>query len=393
MASKIVFSVSELNQATQGLLEEAFPAIWVEGEISNLRKYPSGHVYFSLKDQKAQLRCVFFRREVQRLPFELNDGLLIQLQGKVSLYTERGDYQLIASSAELAGDGRLKKAFDLLVKKLNAEGLFDQKCKKPLPPLPKKIGIISSSRGAALQDILSVLKRRFPSIPIFIYPSLVQGAKAADEIVRAIAYANKSPQVDVLILSRGGGSLEDLWPFNEESVARAIFASKIPIISGVGHEIDTTIADMVADQRAPTPSAAAELITPDQNKWLQNFSLLEQQLCQRIALYLQHRSQKLDWLQKRLQHPGDKIKEQLAKVAMIQKQLTTSMQRFLRDRDIALKNAMRTLQTVSPLNTLERGYAIVFEKSEEIIRSVKQVKSKDEITIKLKDGSIKTTVN
>jgi len=390
--SKIIFSVSELNQATQQILEEHFPSIWVEGELSNVKRYPSGHVYFSLKDAKAQIRCVLFRFQAQKLKLELQDGLQVQLQAKVSLYPDRGDYQLIVQDVELAGDGQLKKAYDQLVKKLSAEGLFEQNLKKPLPLLPKHIGIISSASGAALRDILSVLKRRFPSIPITLYPTSVQGQQAAPELVKALKFASQQGLADVLILARGGGSLEDLWPFNDETLARTIFDCPIPLVTGIGHEIDFTIADFVADQRAPTPSAAAELITPDQQKWLQQLQMSETQLIKAIQQYLQRYAQKLDWLQRQLQHPGKIIRDQLQQVFTYQVQLKQAIHRYLKNRQVLLSSASRTLERLSPQATLNRGYAIAFNEAGTIVRSRKDTTSEQRLKLQFKDGEVFTTV-
>jgi len=388
--SKIVLSVSELNLATQRLLEDSFPAVWVEGEISNLARPGSGHTYFSLKDAKAQIRCAMFRHKSQALGFELRNGLLIQVQAKVSLYPDRGDYQLIVERMELAGDGVLRQAYEALVKKLRAEGLFQEQWKKEIPFLPKKIGIITSPTGAAIRDILSVLKRRFPLIPIIIYPTKVQGNEAAPEIVRALAIANQHAMADVLIEARGGGSLEDLWPFNEEMVARAIFESQIPIVTGIGHEVDFTIADFVADQRAPTPSAAAELVTPHQIALLQQLSLLEHRLLNGITQFIQNQAQRIDWLSKRLRHPGQHVQNQLQRLSTLQQRLKRIILQQLKEKELVLKNAMRALDTVNPLATLNRGYAIISEPHHgQIIRSVQEINLGDLLDIRLKDGIIK----
>jgi exodeoxyribonuclease VII large subunit len=388
--SKIIFSVSELNQASQQLLENHFPAIWVEGEISNLVRPTSGHLYFSLKDPKAQVRCALFRFQARALPFELSNGLLVQALAKVSLYPDRGDYQLIVERVEIAGDGLLKKAFDALVEKLSKEGLFEERWKKPLPFLPKTIGVITSSTGAAIRDILSVLQRRFPQIPVIIYPTKVQGAEAAGEIITALRAANQHQAVEVLLLARGGGSLEDLWPFNEERVARAIFESEIPIVTGIGHEIDFTIADFVADKRAPTPSAAAELITPHHAALQQQFLLFETRLAHEMTKFLQHQAQRLDWLFKRLRHPGQVIKVEQQQIKRLEQQLILLIQQTLKEKETLLKNALRALNTVSPLATLARGYAIVFKEEEEIvIRSKADIEVDEIFRLKLSDGTFR----
>ena len=255
-----IYTVAELSFAVKDLLESSFPDVWVTGEVSNFRAAPSGHYYFTLKDNSAQLRAVCFRNQARYLKFKPQDGLAVIARGRLSVYEARGEYQLYVEYLEPAGLGALQLAFEQLKKKLAAEGLFEAARKKPLPVLPRAIGIVTSPSGAAVRDILRVIKRRFPNMTVFLYPATVQGSGAAAEIVEGIEYFNQHPIVDVMIVGRGGGSLEDLWPFNEEIVARAIAASKIPVISAVGHETDFTISDFVADLRAPTPSAAAELV-------------------------------------------------------------------------------------------------------------------------------------
>ena len=264
-----IYTVSDLNARARVILEECFKTIWVSGEISNLAKPNSGHLYFSLKDERAQVRCAFFRNSQRGLRFTPENGQHVLVQAQVSFYAARGDFQLIVSQMEMAGAGALQVAFEQLKQRLHKEGLFSQAHKKKLPLFPKCLGIITSPTGAAIRDILKVLQRRFSSIPIIIYPTLVQGDKAADQISMAIQRATQRKECDVLILARGGGSLEDLWPFNEEKVARAMFHCPIPIVTGIGHEIDVTIADFVADQRASTPSAAAEMVSPNQQEQMQ----------------------------------------------------------------------------------------------------------------------------
>lgn len=391
--SKVIFTVSELNLASQKLLEGHFPSICVEGEISNFVKPTSGHLYFSLKDPKSQIRCAFFRFKAQALSFEPRNGLLVQVQAKVSLYPDRGDYQLIVEGMEIAGDGLLKKAYEELVKKLSKNGLFDDRWKKPLPILPRHIGVITSPTGAAIRDILSVLKRRFPGIPVSLYPTKVQGSEAAPEIVRALFLANQQAAVDVIILGRGGGSLEDLWPFNEEIVAEAIFASHIPIVTGIGHEIDFTIADFVADRRAATPSAAAELVTPNQATLVQQFVQFENQLLREITKRLQYRAQQLDWLRKRLRHPGQLIQSQIERLQSLSERLKRSMQQILKGKELNFKTMLRALDTVSPLATLNRGYAIVSKQQDkQIVRSVHTVQTGDNLNIQISDGILNAKI-
>ena len=266
-----IFTVSDLNREARELLEGHFPLVWVEGEISNLARPSSGHIYFSLKDEAAQVRCAMFKMRNRLLNFQPENGQQVLARARISLYEARGDFQLIIEHMEETGDGALRRQFELLKHKLFEEGLFDESHKRELPSLPTRLGVITSPSGAAIRDILSVLKRRFPGIPILIYPVPVQGNEAPPAIIDAIKTAGIRKDCDLLILARGGGSLEDLWAFNDESVARAIYHCPIPVVTGIGHEIDFTIADFVADFRAPTPSAAAEYISPDQNEWLENF--------------------------------------------------------------------------------------------------------------------------
>ena len=272
-------TVSQLNRQAKTLLEQGLAQLWVEGEISNIARPASGHVYFTLKDKSAQIRAAFFRQRQRGPTISLKDGDQVLVYGRVSLYEARGDYQLIVEQIEPAGEGALKRQFEVLKKKLAAEGLFDEDRKQELPELPTRIGVITSPTGAAIRDIVSILGRRFPSIPLVIYPSAVQGDAAPQELITALATAIRRAECDVLILARGGGSLEDLWAFNDEQLARAIAESPIPIVSAVGHEVDFTIADFVADLRAPTPSGAAELVVPDREDWLR----VVQSLAMRIS--------------------------------------------------------------------------------------------------------------
>ena len=387
---KLIFSVWELNLASQHLLEEAFGSVWVQGEISNLSCPTSGHIYFSLKDQKAQIRCALFRQR-NRMPSQaLRNGLLIQVLAKASIYPDRGDFQLIIEQVEMAGDGLLKQAYEALFKKLEQEGLFAAVHKKALPFWPKRIGIISSTTGAALRDILSVLQRRCPSIPLMIYPTLVQGTQAAPEIVRALSFANDQAAVDLIILARGGGSLEDLWPFNEEMVARAIFASQIPVISGIGHETDLTIADWVADRRAPTPSAAAELASPEAAQLLRLLQGHQAALLQQIHNFLSYQTQKVDNLFQQIRHPAQQIQVYLHRLERLDQQLKQGIQQFIERQALCLKHQIQALSMVSPLAILERGYAIVMDRDTHTpihsIQSIKEAKPIQAVRIRFKDG-------
>jgi exodeoxyribonuclease VII large subunit len=316
-----IYTVARLNREARALLEGGFPPLWIEGEISNLSRPASGHLYFSLKDAQAQVRCAFFRQYQRTRGVALKDGLHVLARARVSLYEGRGDFQLIVEYLEEAGEGALRRAFDALKQRLAEEGLFDAVHKQPLPRLPRRIGIITSTSGAVLHDILTTLKRRFPAIAVLVYPVPVQGEGAAEKIAAAIRLAGQRRDCDALILARGGGSLEDLWPFNEEIVARAIHACPVPIVSGVGHETDFTIADMAADARAPTPTAAAEMLSPDRQEWLTHFARLESRLVAAMRGHLRQRSQHLDWLGARLVHPRHRL-------ALVQQRLTVLAQRL-----------------------------------------------------------------
>ena len=378
----------------------------MEGEISNLARPASGHLYFSLKDEAAQVRCALFRMQRQRLRFQPENGQQVLIRARVSLYEARGEFQLIAEHMEPAGEGALRLAYEQLKTKLAAEGLFASERKQPVPMLPRQIGLITSPSGAALRDLLTVLRRRFPAIPVVIYPVPVQGAEAPARIIRMLQLANQRAECDVLILSRGGGSLEDLQAFNDERVVRAIFASEIPVVTGIGHEIDFTIADFVADLRAPTPSAAAEHVSPDQHAWRKRFddlllqlrTRLEQQLrrgrlqTDKLAARLQRqhprqrllqRSQRLDELSQRLlqaqhyrlallgrrlqnlqsrfdnQAPALRLERLQFKSQNLRLRLHRTLTTGLEQRRNRLNQLARDLQTLSPLNTLNRGYAIV----------------------------------
>jgi len=436
LTEKKIYSVSELNRETKDLLSNHFSFIQVEGEISNLSRPSSGHIYFSLKDKKAQIRCAMFKSQLRRLSFSPENGKKVILSAQVSLYEARGDYQLIADKMQQAGDGGLQLAFEQLKSKLFNEGLFEQNVKQDIPALPNHIGVITSPSGAAVHDILSVLKRRFPAIPVTIYPTSVQGEPAKFEISNAIETANKHNQVDIILLARGGGSLEDLWSFNEECVARAIVKSKIPIISGIGHEVDFTIADFVSDLRAATPSAAAENAVPNQQSWLSSFQAIEFQLQQIIQRQLSQQQQSIHWLNKRLQqqHPGqqyqrhaqtlDNLESRLLRIIQAKvvhnKHLIANQDNLLQQHNPANRitryqeqlhylshrlngaihskleklkkqqsSLIQTLNAVSPLATLERGYSITSKpETSSIISASNQLSIDDQIKTQLAHGYI-----
>lgn len=381
----LIYTVSELNSQVRHLLETCMANLWVEGEISNLRRLSSGHYYFSLKDQNAQVRCALFRGRANQLPLEPKEGMQVLLQGVVSLYEERGDYQVIVEYLEETGTGALKQAFERLKQELAHKGLFATSHKKPLPTFPRCIGVVTSPTGAAIRDILSVLKRRFASIPVVIYPTLVQGSTAAAQIVRAITLANQRQECDVLILARGGGSLEDLWPFNEVDVAHAIFASQIPIVSGVGHEVDVTIADFVADVRAPTPSAAAELVSPNKTQYVANLGQLQHRLMQVVHRQLQLYQQQIQWLEQRLPHPLIRLRQQMQQLDQLEQRLCVGISQVLKHKQAALLEWIRALDVISPLNTLKRGYALVTVEGK-IIREAKTVAIGSTIEAQLAEG-------
>jgi exodeoxyribonuclease VII large subunit len=385
-----IYTVSRLNNEVRFLLEETFPFVWVEGEVSNFAAPNSGHWYFSLKDSAAQVRCAMFRTSQRKLNFIPKDGAHILIKARVSLYENRGDFQLIAEEMEERGEGKLRRAFEILKKKLEAAGLFDAAQKKPLPLFPQQIGIITSATGAAIRDIITVLKRRYPCVPIIIYPTLVQGQLAAPAIVKAIEIANKRNECDILILARGGGSLEDLWPFNEEAVARAIYDSVLPIISGIGHEVDFTIADFVADKRAPTPSAAAEIVTPDQHDLLQIIHRHYQHLLRQFQRKLSSYKQQMVWLERHLlqQHPKRRMMEQTQRLDLYEMSLLNLIHKQTAKLQMALANAAAKLDTLSPLATLKRGYAIATDEAGLVLRDTQEVKIGNEIHVRLLKGTL-----
>jgi len=439
-AATRAISVSELNRQARELLEQGIARVWVEGEISNLSRPASGHLYFSLKDESAQISCAYFRQRQRGPTINLNNGNQVLAFGKVSIYEARGNYQLIVEQIEDAGEGELRRRFEALKNKLAAEGLFDAAAKRKLPDLPQRIGVVTSTSGAAIRDILSVLRRRFPAIPVVIYPTAVQGEAAAAQIAAAIATAGRRAECDVLIVGRGGGSLEDMWPFTEELVARAIAACTIPVISAVGHEIDFTIADFVADVRAPTPSGAAELVVPDQLEWQRQLKAASARIATLARRYLEDRYQSLDWLGRRLLQgsPAATVARQRETLRSLQQGMAAAIRHDLTNRGLAVERAQsrllqhspalvvqrtissvnalarrlqiagsnsverlqrkltlaaRALDSVSPLATLERGYSIVSEAaSGRILTDASQIQSGARIKARLRFGVVDATV-
>lgn len=383
-----VLTVSNLNAKVRQLLEQGLAYVTVEGEISNFVRASSGHLYFSLKDQRAQVSCAMFRGATRSLKFTPQNGVKVQARARVTLYEPRGNYQLIIDSMEEGGLGALHQAFAALKAKLQAEGLFAEARKKPIPSAPKRIGVVTSPTGAAIRDILVTMQRRFPMAEVIIYPTLVQGQAATPAIVQAIQTAEQHNAVDVLIVGRGGGSLEDLWCFNEETVARALANCCLPTISAVGHEVDFTICDFVADLRAATPTAAAELVTPDQAKLLSRVHDLHSRMLYHLQQKLRSASQQLQWLEKRLRHP----KQYLELLSQRLDELSNRLKQVLKLQLLQARNrfssATRTLEAVSPLATLNRGYAIAMTADQKVIDNAKQVAVGAQIQVRLKTGHL-----
>ncbi|EIO4080807.1 TPA: exodeoxyribonuclease VII large subunit [Vibrio parahaemolyticus] len=435
-----IFTVSRLNAEVRLLLENEMGIVWLVGEISNFSAPVSGHWYLTLKDSRAQVKCAMFRGNNRRVTFKPANGNQVLVKARLSLYEPRGDYQLIIESMQPEGDGRLQQEFEELKMKLAAEGLFAQTNKLPLPEHPKRVGIITSKTGAALYDILDVLKRRDPSLPVVIYPTMVQGDDAAIQIAQAIGRANSRNECDVLIVGRGGGSLEDLWCFNNEILARTIAASQIPIISAVGHEVDMTIADFVADVRAPTPSAAAELVSRDNSHKDQSLVAKQHKLASAMRYYLSQQKQQSAQLLHRLerQHPSYQLQRQSQQLDELDMRLRRAMQRFIDTRQQAVERkhhrlqlnspakhlaqqksrlervehklldamdrklltmrhqlaiAAEKLDTVSPLATLKRGYSITQTEQGKVVTSADDVKTGDLLVTRLANGEIHSTVS
>ena len=391
-------SVSQLNRQVRTLLESHFDFLWVEGEISNFAAPSSGHWYFSLKDGSAQVRCAMFRNRNQRIKLTPENGDAIRLRCRVSLYEGRGEFQLIVEHLEPAGAGALQGAFEALKARLASEGLFEAERKQALPESISRLGIITSPTGAAIHDILTVLKRRCPAIEVYVIPVAVQGEQAAPDISGAIERVNRWQNdgkitLDALIIGRGGGSLEDLWAFNEELVARAIAASALPIVSAVGHEVDFTIADMVADQRAATPSAAAEMLSPDQREWQNQLNTLEQKLQLLIRRKLADAARELEHLRRRLRHPGHRLREQSQRLDDLEQRLQSAMQRKLDTAGTRLAHLAQVLDSLSPLSTLQRGYAIVSDSTGSVITDASTVSSGDKLEARLAKGRLRLTVD
>ncbi len=430
-------TVTDLNNQVKHLLEISFANIWVQGEISNFSRPSSGHWYFTLKDEKAQIRCAMFRNKNQKLKSLPDEGDKLIISGKLSLYSGRGDYQLIVDSIHPAGQGDLYQAFEKLKNKLLEEGLFNEANKSQLPTFVRHIGIVTSPTGAAIRDIISVFQRRFPLIKLTLFPAQVQGEGAAKTLVQAIQSANSIANLDALIVGRGGGSLEDLWPFNEESVARAIYACRLPVISAVGHETDFTIADFVADLRAPTPSAAAERLSPDQIELAQTIDNLEARLEEALTRYLSSQDRQIVSFTQRLKPPKVMLNEKLqhtqelsrrlikaqqqlieynqhiidrhcqnlrihsplqqieagqTRIEQLHRQMTNQATHHIGNKGEQFAIALAKLNAMNPLSTLARGYAAVTNDNNTVIQSLSQLKKDESIKIFIKDGSISAKV-
>ncbi len=381
-----ILSISELNRLTKQTLEKKIGSIWLTGEVSNLSRPSSGHTYFSLKDKQAQIRCAMFRNTTSRAAFTIENGQSVLVQAKVTLYEARGDYQIIVNSIHLSGHGLLQLQFEQLKNNLSKKGWFDDIHKKPLPKKPCCIGVITSPTGAAIRDVLTVLKRRYPIAPVIIYPCQVQGQTASRSIIQAIESANNQSKCDALILTRGGGSLEDLWCFNSEELAHCIKNSRIPTITGIGHEVDVTIADLVADHRASTPSSAAEFLTPDQNEWLHRLLVTKQSLIYFTLNQFNNTKSVLQSYRKRLRHPNEQLQLHAQKLDQAELHLTHTINTILKAKRSLLTHSVNHLNSLNPLSVLERGYSICFNSRNQIVNSFNTINKNDSITIQFKDG-------
>lgn len=430
-------TVSQLNRQAKFILQEHFTGAFVSGEVSNLSRPRSGHVYFTLKDAQAQVRCAFFRGRAAQQRYQLREGDAVLVRGQVSLYEGRGDFQIIVSGVQPAGDGALQIAFEALKRKLENEGLFSPERKRPLPDTVRRLGVITSASGAALQDILQVLARRDPGVEVMVYACTVQG-NVAPEIRRALYRAQQDTTLDALLITRGGGSAEDLWCFNDEQLARDIAAATLPVVSAIGHETDFTIADFVADMRAPTPSAGAEMLSTDQSVWRQRLQVIEQRLVELLRRHWQEKRTRVEHLRQRLRHPRERIQEQQQRLdeqesrlqralqvrleqyrqrlshqsarlalasprhrvaqqrqqlAQWEPRLRSAMLRFMgRQRD-TMATMARNLHVASPMATLERGYSITLDAEQQsVVRSVSQVKAGVQLESRVSDGTITSEV-
>ncbi|MDD5085322.1 MAG: exodeoxyribonuclease VII large subunit [Candidatus Omnitrophica bacterium] len=390
-----IFSVTELTRSIRTILESAYPSVWVEGEISNFSPHRSGHMYFTLKDAASALQVVIFSSFAQRIKFEVKDGLQVICMGRISVFDKRGQYQLYAERIEPKGKGALQLAFEQLKEKLRCEGLFDKARKRPIPLYPKKIGVVTSPTGAAIRDILNIVNRRFVGTHILLCPVRVQGEGSAEEIARGIETMNRFSDIDVLIVGRGGGSLEDLWAFNEEIVARAIVASRIPVISAVGHEVDWTIADMAADLRAPTPSAAAELVVTRRDELEERVRLFRKRLKEAMTEFLTERRDALVTLKESyaFRQPKSLVEQAAQRLDDLLKNMTRFIKAALDKKSACFREIVGKLGVLSPLAILSRGYSLTFDAERSIIKEAGGVKRGDRIVTYLKRGALESVVD
>jgi exodeoxyribonuclease VII large subunit len=394
MLSSNIYSVSGITRIIKSLIEENIPAVWVEGEISNFKQHYSGHVYFTLKDSEAQISAVFWKSRVASLDFDPEDGMLVQALGTIRLYEKSGRYQLDIIRMQPAGVGQLQLAFEKLKQKLDAEGLFDPSHKKSIPSFPEKIGIVTSETGAAIKDITNIIHRRAPHVQLIVRNTKVQGTGAAEDIATALKEFNKQSEVDLIIVGRGGGSYEDLWAFNEEIVARAIYGSNIPIISAVGHEIDFTISDFVSDLRAPTPSAAAELAVPDARELKENILYLKKRLNDIIISKIEISRERINYIKNSyaFNRPQDILKQYALQVDDLNNKLVKSISNLIiRYREYCNQLKLR-LNNLNPIKVLERGYSISYIDSK-IIENIDQVNLQSEMRTEIASGTILSTIN
>ena len=409
-----IYSVSDFVKLCRNSIEQNIPHCWVQGEISNLSRPSSGHWYFSLKDANGQIRCAFFRLSQRKIQFSPENGMSVVIRGAPTLYEQRGDFQLIVQQMEPAGVGNLQLAFDQLKNKLKTEGLFALENKKALPETPKTIGVISSSNGSVIKDIIKVLNSRYPFADILLYDTIVQGENAYKKIIKALQAADTSNRCDVIILARGGGSIEDLWAFNEEELARVIFNCKTPIISSIGHETDTTIADFVADVRAPTPSAAAVSATPDRQAIIYQASKLRKQLQDFIRRSIENRKLSLNLLQLRIIDPSQQLQRNAqkldeyeirlfreinilidlnqTKLQQLNVRLRNNSENFIKEQARQLSNKVGLLNLLSPLNTLSRGYSITHNEQGKVLVSFEKINPGDLIVSQFRDGKVTSKV-
>ncbi len=393
MDTAAVVSVTTLVQLLQELVEDNFVEVLVQGELSNVSQAASGHYYFTLKDKHSQIKCAMFRSHARVLRFKPTDGLAVICRGRVSIYPQRGDLQLLVEGIEPEGVGQLQLAFEQLKAKLEAEGLFLPHKKQPLPPFPQTIGIVTSPTGAAIRDILQVLQRRSAGVQVLLAPTQVQGDGAATSIAEAIGRLNRDGSADVIIVGRGGGSREDLWAFNEEVVARAIAASEIPVISAVGHEVDVSISDLVADLRAPTPSAAAELVVQNRLELERHLDQLVLRLAAQMNSKLELLKSRLSGLEKRLKAPAELLQLQQLQLQQLEFRLHQALEDVLGQRKNQLRILLGRLDALSPLAVLSRGYALVkHQKTGKVVQSVEQIKGDDILQIAFSDGQVTAVV-